>query len=68
MPIKGQKNIKGVPELYNEIKKRVNIALTPSGAEMLKEVAAKEDLSVSELIERFAREQYEIMKGKVKPF
>ncbi|MBD2251999.1 hypothetical protein H6G14_11900 [Nostoc parmelioides FACHB-3921] len=52
---KGQKGQKDVPELYDEVKKRVNLALTPSGIEGLDAIADSMDLSRSELVERIGR-------------
>ncbi|WP_445630211.1 hypothetical protein [Nostoc sp. DSM 114167] len=52
---KGQKGQKDVPEMYDEVKKRVNLALTPSGIEGLDAIASNLDLSRSELVERIGR-------------
>lgn len=58
MPRKGQKGIwsqPGVPELYEEPKKRFNLALTPTAKSALDKRAEELGISTSELIERFAR-------------
>ena len=58
MPRKGQKGIwsqPGIPELYEEPKKRFNIALTPTAKSALDKRATELGISTSELIERFAR-------------
>lgn len=55
MPIKGQKNVKGQPERYEEVKSRVNLSLTPTAAEKLKVLAAEYGLSKSEFVEQVAR-------------
>ncbi|MDZ8257983.1 hypothetical protein [Nostoc sp. ChiQUE01b] len=52
---KGQKGQKDVPEMYDEVKKRVNLALTPTGIEGLDAIASNFDLSRSELVERIGR-------------
>lgn len=52
---KGQKGQKDVPELYEEVKKRVNLALTPTGINGLDEIASNLDISRSELVERIGR-------------
>lgn len=46
---------KGEPELYDEKKKPLNLALTPTAAKMLDELAAKVGLTRSEFVERVAR-------------
>lgn len=50
--LKGQKN---VPELYDEVKRRVNLALTPTSVDGLDAIAASLDVSRSELVERIGR-------------
>ncbi|MBU7586800.1 MAG: hypothetical protein KAF91_28755 [Nostoc sp. TH1S01] len=52
---KGQKGQKDVPELYDEVKKRVNLALTPTAIEGLDAIADSMDLSRSEFVERIGR-------------
>ncbi len=52
---KGQKGQKDVPELYDEVKKRVNLALTPTGIDGLDAIADSMDLSRSEFVERIGR-------------
>ena len=52
---KGQKKSKGVPELYDEVKKRVNLSLTPSAIAGLDKLAEEFDLSRSELVEQIGR-------------
>ncbi|MCP6758785.1 MAG: hypothetical protein NHB32_08445 [Fischerella sp. CENA71] len=55
MPTKGQKNEKGKPELYDEVKKVVAVSLTPTAQQLLKEKAKEYGLSVSEFVESIAR-------------
>lgn len=52
---KGHKRVKGIPELHDELKKRVSIALTPTGIQGLDALAAQEKISRSELVERIGR-------------
>jgi hypothetical protein len=54
---KGHKRTKGVPELHNELKGRVNLSLTPQAVEGLDILAAERGLSRSELIERIGRRE-----------
>lgn len=55
MPKKDLNITKGEPELYDEKKKPLNLALTPTGAKMLDELATKMGLTRSEFVERIAR-------------
>jgi predicted CopG family antitoxin len=52
---KGKKRIKNTPVLYDEIKKQRGINLTDTAWENLARQAKTENISVSELIERYAR-------------
>jgi len=52
---KGQKKSKGVPELYNEVKKRVNLSLTPTAIAGLDRLSEELNLSRSELVEQIGR-------------
>jgi hypothetical protein len=54
---KGQKGQKDVPELYDEVKKRVNLALTPTGINGLDAIASSLDISRSELVEQIGRKR-----------
>jgi hypothetical protein len=47
--------MKGVLKLNNELKKRVNLSLTPTGVEGLEVLAARRGLSRSELVEQIGR-------------
>ena len=42
---KGRKRVRGVPELHDELKKQVNVVLTPTGIEGLDAIAAEMKLS-----------------------
>jgi hypothetical protein len=52
---KGQKKSKGVPELHNEVKKRVNLSLTPTAIAGLDKLSEEFNLSRSELVEQIGR-------------
>jgi Ribbon-helix-helix protein, copG family len=52
---KGQKKSKGVPDLHNEVKKRVNLSLTPTAVAGLDKLSAELNLSRSELVEQVGR-------------
>ena len=52
---KGQKKSKGVPELYDEVKKRVNLSLTPSAIAGLDQLSQELNLSRSELVKQIGR-------------
>lgn len=54
---KGRKRVRGIPELHDELKTRVNLSLTPTGIEGLDTLASKWGLSRSELVERIGRGQ-----------
>jgi len=52
---KGHPNIPGIPEMWDEVKKQVGIAITPTANAKLDAIARHYGLSKSELIERIAR-------------
>lgn len=52
---KGRKRTKGVPELHDEIKARVTLALTPTAVKGLDSLAEKFRVSRSELVEQIGR-------------
>jgi len=52
---KGYPNKPGIPEIWDEVKKKVGIVLTPTAIAKLDELARHYGLSKSELIERIAR-------------
>jgi len=52
---KGQKRVKNTPVFYDEMKKRRGINLTDTAWGILARRAKIEKISVSELIERYAR-------------
>jgi len=55
MPKKNLKITKGEPELYDEKKKPLNLAMTPTGAKKLDALAQQMGLTRSEFVERIAR-------------
>ncbi|ARV60248.1 hypothetical protein BZZ01_17855 [Nostocales cyanobacterium HT-58-2] len=52
----GKKRLKNVPILYEGIKKKRSIGLTDTAYQTLQEAAAAEKLSLSEFVERWARQ------------
>ncbi|MDJ0797281.1 MAG: hypothetical protein QNJ51_10695 [Calothrix sp. MO_167.B12] len=52
---KGQKRLKNIPVDYDEVKQRKNISVTPTAWNLLQQKAKNSGISVSELVERFAR-------------
>ncbi len=63
MPKKGQKNLRAKPELYDEVKGRYNIALTPTAVKGLDAIAKLLGVSRSELCERIGRGIYQIKQS-----
>ncbi|MGG6266675.1 hypothetical protein ACQ4M3_40385 [Leptolyngbya sp. AN03gr2] len=55
MPKKGQKKLRGQPELYDEVKGQVNLSLTSTSVQGLDEQAAAIGLSRSEFVEQIGR-------------
>ena len=55
MSTKGHKNRRGQPELYEVLKKRYTMTLTPTGADGLDAIASGLGISRSELVERIGR-------------
>ncbi|KYC35814.1 hypothetical protein WA1_05825 [Scytonema hofmannii PCC 7110] len=53
---KGQKGQKNIPYLHDEIKTKRTVLLTPTAWQILKTKAEVMGVSVSELIEQWARE------------
>jgi len=52
---KGHFKTKGVPELWDELKKGLRLMMTPTAIAKLDELAREYGLSKSELVERIAR-------------
>lgn len=55
MSRKGQKNLRGQPEMWGELKKPVTMTLTPTSISGLDALAYSLGLSRSELVERIGR-------------
>lgn len=55
MPKKGQKKLRGQPELYDEVKGQVNLSLTSTSVQGLDEQASSIGLSRSEFVEQIGR-------------
>lgn len=49
------KSMRGVPEMYDEIKQRFSICLTPTAHKELTNLAQNNSLSLSEFLERIGR-------------
>ena len=49
---------KGKGELYDEVKQRINLTLTPTAKQKLDDMAWGRRLSMSELVEQIARGEY----------
>ncbi len=52
---KGQKRLKNIPILHDEVKERHQIVVTPTAWGNMKEEASRRGISISELIEEFGR-------------
>lgn len=52
---KGQKRIKNIPVLHDEVKERHQIVVTPTAWNNMKQEAIERGISISELIEEFGR-------------
>ena len=55
---KGKKRIKNVPVLHNELKKRHGVLLTDTAWEALKKKAKEDGISISEMIEAWAKKMH----------
>ena len=55
LAIKGVKSRRGCPEIYDELKKPITVALTPTAVRGLDELSALMQISRSELVERIGR-------------
>lgn len=60
----GHKRVKGVPELQDEVKKRVNMTLTPTATEGLDSLAQSKGVSRSELVEQIGRGNFAIVDNE----
>lgn len=52
---KGQKRLKNIPILHDEVKGRHQIVVTPTAWGNMKEEASRRGISISELIEEFGK-------------
>ena len=58
---KGYKSEKGVGDIWNEPKsERLSIRITPTGKELALERSQSEDISLSEVLERYGRNQIDV--------
>lgn len=62
---KGRKSTKGVPELHDELKTRVNLTLTPTAIQGLDSLASELELSRSELVEQIGRGTIRLEKKRI---
>ncbi len=60
MAKKGFQNKRGIPELWDELKTRVNISLTPTAIKGLDELANAEGMSRSDFVERIGRKIFTV--------
>ncbi len=60
MAKKGSKNLAGIPELWDEVKKRATMTLTPTAIAGLDELASVEGISRSEFVERIGRKIFTV--------
>ena len=58
---KGVKSQRGVPELYDELKKPASVSATPTGRKGFDEKAKSMGLSRSELFEKIGRNEVEVI-------
>lgn len=54
---KSQKRMRGIPVYYDELKKKHTVTVTDTAWKILQDSARQNDISVGELIERWARSQ-----------
>jgi hypothetical protein len=55
---------RGKPDIWDEVKRHVAVALTPTGVRGLDAVAAEMNLSRSELIERIGRGLFKVVRNE----
>ena len=53
---KGQKGLKNIPYIYDEVKRTHGISVTDTAWELLRSEAKKKGISISELIEKWIRD------------
>lgn len=58
---KGQKSMRGQPEMYDELKKTTTFALTLTAIQGLDELSTQLQISRSELVERIGRKLLELV-------
>lgn len=61
---KGHKRTKGIPELHDELKARVTLALTPTAVQGLDSLAEKLEVSRSELVEQIGRGEIQLCRKR----
>jgi hypothetical protein len=66
MPKKGQKKLRGQPEIYDEVKGQVSLSLTRTGVQGIDELATTMGLSRSEFVEQIGRRLISVVSGEDK--
>jgi len=56
----GKKRMRGEPIMYAETKQKLNLSLTPTDIDSIKNAAATEGISASELVGKWAREIHQL--------
>jgi hypothetical protein len=63
LPCKDKKCLRGEPIYYEELKKSLNLTLTPTAIEKLNNLAMEQGISRSEVVERWLRSQTESLNS-----
>ncbi len=63
LPCKDKKCLRGEPIYYEELKKSLNLTLTPTAIEKLNNLAMQQGISRSEVVERWLRSQIESLNS-----
>ena len=63
LPCKDKKCLRGEPIYYEELKKPLNLTLTPTAIEKLNNLAMQQRISRSEVVERWLRSQTESLNS-----
>lgn len=64
MPKKGQKKLRGQPELYEEVKGQVSLSMTKTGVQGIDELATTMGLSRSEFVEQIGRRLISVISSE----
>lgn len=66
MPKKGQKKLRGQPEIYDEVKGHIGLSITKTGVQGLDELATSMGLSRSEFVEQIGRRSISVLSQEDK--